>query len=63
MSLAKKRGVKIIPVDGGSKRMIEAIQQGNYLGLISDQNAGKKGTKATFFSLPVSVPKGAGAFY
>ena len=37
--------------------------EGKYLGLISDQNAGKKGTAAMFFNKTVSVPKGAGAFH
>ena len=61
--LRGSENVKIIPVDGGSKMMIQTIQDGNYLGLISDQNAGRKGTEAQFFNSPVSVPKGAGAFH
>jgi len=55
--------VKIIPVDSGSKVMIQSIEDGNYLGLISDQNAGHKGTEARFFNHPVSLPKGAAAFH
>ena len=55
--------VKIIPVDAGSKVMIRSIRDGYYLGLISDQNAGRKGTNAQFFNSPVSVPKGAAAFH
>ena len=55
--------VKVIPVDCGSKVMIQTILDGYYLGLISDQNAGKKGTEAQFFNSPVSVPKGAAAFH
>ena len=61
--LRGSENVKIIPVDGGSKMMIHTILDGNYLGLISDQNAGRKGTEAQFFNSPVSVPKGAGAFH
>ena len=61
--LRGSENVKIIPVDGGSKMMIQTIRDGNYLGLISDQNAGRKGTEAQFFNSPVSVPKGAGAFH
>ena len=61
--LRSSENFKIIPVGGGSKLMIETIQEGNYLGLISDQNAGWKGTKTQFFNHTVSVPKGAGAFY
>ena len=61
--LRGSENVKIIPVDGGSKMMIQTIRDGNYLGLISDQNAGRKGTEAQFFNSSVSVPKGAGAFH
>ena len=55
--------VKIISMDAGSDAMIETIKNGNYLGLISDQNAGSKGTDALFFNHLVSVAKGAGAFH
>ena len=55
--------MKVVPVNCGSKVMIQHIMDGYYLGLISDQNAGKKGTEALFFNKPVSVPKGAGAFH
>ena len=55
--------MKIIPMDAGSKVMIRSIQDGYYLGLISDQNAGRKGTNAQFFDSPVSVPKGAAVFH
>ena len=55
--------VKVIPADGGSEIMIQTILDGHYLGLISDQNAGEKGTQAQFFNKSVSVPKGAAAFH
>ena len=61
--LRGSENVKIIPVNEGSKIMIDTIRDGTYLGLISDQNAGEKGTEAQFFNHPVSVPKGAGAFH
>ena len=61
--LRKTDLMRIIPVDAGSKVMIRSIREGYYLGLISDQNAGRKGTKAQFFNSPVSVPKGAAAFH
>ena len=61
--LRRTENMKIIPVDSGSRVMIETIKDGNYLGLISDQNAGRRGTEAQFFNSPVSVPKGAGAFH
>ena len=55
--------MKVIPINSGSKVMIQHIKDGYYLGLISDQNAGKKGTEALFFNNPVSVPKGSAAFH
>ena len=61
--LRGSENVKVIAVDSGSKVMIQFIQNGFYLGLISDQNAGRKGTDAQFFNSPISVPKGAAAFH
>jgi len=61
--LRKTDLMRIIPVDAGSKVMIRSIREGYYLGLISDQNAGRKGTNAQFFNSMVSVPKGAAAFH
>ena len=61
--LRTSKHMKVIPVDAGSKSMVKAILEGYYLGLISDQNAGKKGTKASFFGKSVSVPKGTGIFH
>ena len=55
--------MKVIPINSGSKVMIQHIKDGYYLGLISDQNAGRKGTEALFFNKSVSVPKGAAAFH
>jgi len=61
--LRGSENVKIISVDKGTQVMIEAIKEGYYLGLISDQNAGNRGTEVQFFNNLVSVPKGAGAFH
>jgi KDO2-lipid IV(A) lauroyltransferase len=61
--LRKTDLMKIIPVDAGSKVMVRSIRDGYYLGLISDQNAGRKGTNAQFFNSMVSVPKGAASFH
>ena len=55
--------MKVIHINSGSKVMIQHIKDGYYLGLISDQNAGSKGTEALFFNNPISVPKGAAAFH
>ena len=61
--LRKTDLMRIIPVDAGSKVMIRSVRDGYYLGLISDQNAGRKGTNAQFFNSMVSVPKGAASFH
>ena len=55
--------MKIIPTNSGSKTMLQHINDGYYLGLISDQNAGSRGTESMFFNRPVSVPKGAAVFH
>jgi len=61
--LRESKMTKIIPVNAGSKMMMKSMIDGAYLGLISDQNAGKKGSSATFFGKQVSVPKGVGVFH
>ena len=62
-SLRTSKNVKIISSNAGSKAMIQVIKDGSYLGLISDQNAGRRGTEIEFFNSTVSVPKGAAAFH
>ena len=62
-NLRTSKHMKTIPANAGSKVMIQHINDGYYLGLISDQNAKSRGTKAMFFNQPVSVPKGAAAFH
>jgi len=61
--LRESKMTKIIPVNAGSKMMLKSMIDGAYLGLISDQNAGRKGSSATFFGKQVSVPKGVGVFH
>ena len=61
--LRSSKNVKMLPVNCGSKVMIKVIKEGKYLGLISDQSAGERGTKAIFFNKEVSLPKGAGIFH
>ena len=61
--LRESKMTKIISVNAGSKMMMKSMIDGAYLGLISDQNAGKKGSSATFFGKKVSVPKGVGVFH
>ena len=61
--LRSSKNVQIIPKNSGSKIMIQTILDNKYLGLISDQNAGNKGTEASFFGHSTSIPKGAAAFH
>tara|TARA_Y100001970_G_C14160145_1_gene818036 strand:+ start:298 stop:1167 length:870 start_codon:yes stop_codon:yes gene_type:complete len=61
--LRSSDNVFIVPANSGSEIMTQLIIDGYYIGLISDQNAGSRGTNAKFFNYDVSVPKGAGAFH
>ena len=45
------------------KEMYKALENNIYLGLASDQNAGDRGTKVSFFSKETSIPKGAAYFH
>ena len=44
-------------------KLYEAQNQNRFIGLASDQNAGKKGYRGIFFNEVSSFPKGAGIFY
>ena len=61
--IRKFKHVKIISANIDSKAMIKMIEDGYYLGLASDQNAGNRGTKVKFFDQYTSIPKGAAAFH
>ena len=43
--------------------MIKSLLEGKILILASDQNAGDRGTKVSFFSKETSIPKGAAYFH
>tara|TARA_Y100001970_G_scaffold285135_1_gene404053 strand:- start:564 stop:1445 length:882 start_codon:yes stop_codon:yes gene_type:complete len=45
------------------KNLYRAIENKKFIGLASDQNAGAKGIKISFFDKKSSFPKGAGIFY
>ncbi|MAQ43343.1 MAG: hypothetical protein CMG25_02505 [Candidatus Marinimicrobia bacterium] len=45
------------------KKLYEAISNNKFIGLASDQNAGKRGVKIKFFGEKSSFPKGAGIFH
>jgi len=45
------------------KKLYKAIENNNFIGLASDQNARSKGIKIDFFEKKSSFPKGAGIFH
>jgi len=45
-----------------SSLLLNEISKGKFLGLASDQNAGKKGVMVQFFGKETSIPKGAAIF-
>jgi KDO2-lipid IV(A) lauroyltransferase len=55
--------ISLIPRTGSRKKMLSVLEEHKFLGLASDQNAGKRGIKIPFFDLPASIPKGAGLFH
>ena len=55
--------VTLISNKGSRKKMIEALNHGEILGLASDQNAKDRGTYINFFNRKASIPKGAGHFH
>jgi len=55
--------VSLIPRTGGRKKMLTVLEENKFLGLASDQNAGKNGINIPFFKEPASTPKGAALFH
>ena len=55
--------VSLIPRTGGRKKMLTVLEENKFLGLASDQNAGKRGINIPFFNVPASIPKGAALFH
>ena len=44
-------------------KMYNVLQQNGILGLVSDQDAGKRGVFVNFFGIPASTPKGVALFH
>ena len=44
-------------------KMYNVLQQNGILGLVSDQDAGKRGVFVNFFDIPASTPKGVALFH
>ena len=57
------KNVNIIFKKDGTKKMLQALKDQNYLGLASDQNAGKKGLEINFLNIKSTIPKGAAIFH
>ncbi|MBC8311523.1 MAG: lysophospholipid acyltransferase family protein [Candidatus Marinimicrobia bacterium] len=55
--------ISLIPRTGSRKKMLTVLEEKMFLGLASDQNAGKRGVKIPFFNEPASIPKGAALFH
>ena len=64
--ISKKRefdNITLISMKSSKRSMINALLDGEFLLLASDQNARSRGTKIPFFGKETSVAKGAGYFY
>lgn len=62
MESRQQTGSRIILKGAPGRDMINIILNGGFLGLASDQNAGKRGIKSAFFEKEISIPKGAAVF-
>ena len=63
LKVRTSENVEIIFKNESTKKMINALNKNYFLGLASDQNAGKKGTKVKFLNIEASIPKGAAIFH
>jgi len=56
--LRAKEGVGIIPTGGSFSKALAALEQGDFVGLLGDQDAGRKGQFVEFLGRPASVNRG-----
>ena len=56
-------GIKHIFRGSSIKQMYNVLSRNGLLGLVSDQDAKKKGIFVDFFGIPASTPKGAALFH
>ena len=61
--IRRKENTTLIPKKASKKIMMDVLDNNKFLGLASDQNAGKNGVNVPFFNSKVSTPKGAGYFH
>ena len=52
-------GLKVIPTGASIKHIVQALRNGESIGLVSDQDAGRKGVFVDFFGRKASTPRGA----
>ena len=52
-------GVDVYPPGVSIKHLVRALRNGYAVGLISDQDAGRRGVFVPFFGIPASTPQGA----
>jgi len=57
------RNITLLPMKASKRIMIDALVNGEILALASDQNAGSRGIKVSFFGSQASIPKGAAYFH
>ena len=57
------KNVEVIFKSDGTRKMLSVIKNKVFLGLASDQNAGKKGTEVDLLNIKASIPKGAAMFH
>ncbi len=57
------KNITLLPMKTSKRTMIDALVGGEVLALASDQNAGSRGIKVSFFGSKASIPKGAAYFY
>jgi KDO2-lipid IV(A) lauroyltransferase len=56
--IRQREGVGIIPTGGSFPRILEALQRGEFVGVLGDQDAGNKGQFVPFLGRPASVNRG-----
>jgi len=61
--IRKQKNTDLIPKKASKKIMMDVLNDNKFLGLASDQNAGRNGINVPFFNSEVSIPKGAGYFH
>lgn len=56
--LRAREGVSIVPTGGSFPRLLEILARGEFVGLLGDQDAGRKGQFVEFLGRPASVNRG-----